>query len=447
MPHCESGNACERLWHYSGAMASKRSTALPNITRARDAREWIADYEESRHGPVTFMLIGIRDLKQVNERFGRDAGNMAISASAARLRAALIENLSQVILLARLPGREFLLVLSGDMTAEAVEGVTKKLLTSLADALPYKGEKFHISPRIGIAVAQARESGMELQSRAQGALSDAYARKGRKHSVAALALDLQSGITRQLDRELRGALDTGAITIMFQPQFAVADGRLTGVEALARWHHPSLGEVGAGHLFAAADRCDLREELSALIQERAIALAAKWSAELSALRLSINLGADELGESHWERLGAMLKTHGFDPARLTLELTEESLVRDIDLAGAELEKLRAIGVRIAVDDFGTGYSSLSYLKTLPIDYLKLDKGMTPDISGTGKDRIILRAIIAMAKALELGIIAEGVEREEELDMLRAEGCDYFQGFLCSPPLTPEEFERFALKRL
>ncbi len=205
--------------------------------------------------------------------------------------------------------------------------------------------------------------------------------------------------------------------------------------------------MGAGHLFASADRCDLREELSELIQDRSIALAAKWPAQLSSLRLSVNLGADEMGEGHSARLKAMLALHGFDPARLTLELTEESLVKDIELASAELQSLREHGIRIAVDDFGTGYSSLSYLKTLPLDYLKLDKGMTPDINGTGKDRIILRAIIAMAKALELQIIAEGVERADELETLRAEGCDFFQGFLLSPPLTPEEFERFAMKRI
>ncbi len=426
-------------------MAKKRSTALPDMARPRDAREWIARYLESHHGAVTLMIIGIRDLKQVNERFGRDAGNMAISASAQRLRTALIEVKSQVALLARLPGREYMLVMSGEVSAEKVDGISRKLLSSLAEALSYKDEELHISPRIGIARAQESESGPELQSRAQAALSDAYGRKGRKHSVAAPAFDLQMGIARRLDRELRSALQTGAITIMFQPQFSVAENRLTGVEALARWHHAALGEIGAGHLFASADRCDLREELSALIQERAITLAAKWPDELTALRLSINLGADELGGTHWKRLRAILKDHQFDPNRLTLELTEESLVRDIGLAGAELEKLRAMGIRIAVDDFGTGYSSLSYLKTLPVDYLKLDKGMTPDIAGAGKDRIILRAIIAMAKALELEIIAEGVERDEELQMLRAEGCDYFQGFLQSPPLTPDEFERFAMK--
>jgi diguanylate cyclase len=417
------------------------------MARARDAREWVAHYAEERQGPAALLLIGIRDLKQINERYGRETGNMAIHASAARLRAALLIMGRSVTLLARLPGREYILVLGNGISASDVEGVAKKLLDALAEQLPYAGENFHISPRIAIAMSQPGESGIELFQRAQEALSVAYGRKGRKLSVAAPAVDLQSGIAKQLDRELREAIEAGAITIMFQPQFVVADGALSGVEALARWHHAELGEVGAGHLFASADRCDLREDLSALIQEKAIGLAAKWPAELSELRLSINLGADELGEGYCTRLQAVLAGHGFDAERLTLELTEESLVRDIDIASAELERLRASGIRIALDDFGTGYSSLSYLKTLPLDYLKLDKGMTPDINGVGKDRIVLRAIIAMAKALDLQIIAEGVEHEEELATLRAEECDFFQGFLRSPPLTPEEFERFAMKRL
>ena len=188
----------------------------------------------------------------------------------------------------------------------------------------------------------------------------------------------------------------------------------------------------------------MRDELSQLIQRKAVSIAANWNGALADLRLAVNLGAEELREGYSERMIALLQATGFDAGRLTLELTEESLIRDIEQAAAQLEKLRAVGIRIAVDDFGTGYSSLSYLKDLPLDYLKIDKGMTPDIVGKGKDLIVLRAIIAMSKALELKIIAEGVESETELELLQAEGCDYFQGFLRAPPLSAEAFEKYAL---
>jgi diguanylate cyclase len=428
-------------------MTVKRPRKSPALLRVRDAREWVAHYAQERHGTVVVLLIGIRDLKQVNERYGREIGNLAIRTTGQRVRNALRSLTPSVALFARLTGREFILVLNGEHPQSDIDAGARELLKLLSEALSYADGELHISPRIGIALAQKGESGLEILSRAQGALSQAYGRKGRKLAVAAPATDIHAGIANLLDRDLRGAIEKGAIAIMLQPQFSVADGALVGVEALARWQHPELGQVGAGHLFDSADRCDLREDLSALIQERSISIAANWPEQLKSLRLSVNLGADELGEGYSARLQKLLKLHGFSPKRLTLELTEESLIKDMDLAANELEQLRAKGIRIAVDDFGTGYSSLSYLKTLPLDYLKLDKGMTPDINGVGKDRIILRAIIAMAKALELQIIAEGVEREDELETLRSEGCDFFQGFLYSPALTPDEFERFALKRL
>jgi diguanylate cyclase (GGDEF)-like protein len=423
-------------------MTSKKPGLL-RMTRARDAREWLAAYAQCSQGSVTLFLIGIRDLKQINERFGRGAGDAAIRQVGHRIiRFAAAQGRARLV--ARLPGREFMLVLDGDRDEKAAEAIADALLNTLSGNLGDAADLIHISARVGVAQAEADETGAELCYRAGDALAKAYARKGKRLHIAEPHAATGFHLLAELDAGLREALEKRQIAIMFQPQFEVASGHLVGAEALARWHHPMLGEIGAGQLFATADRCDLREELSLLIQRTAIGVAAGWPAALGDLRLAVNLGAEELGEGYSDRLLLLLEQTGFAADRLTLELTEESLIRDIDRAGAQLEALRAHGVRIAVDDFGTGYSSLAYLKALPLDYLKLDKGMTPDICGTSKDRIVLRAIIAMGKALELRIIAEGVESERELEMLRAEGCDYFQGFLRSPPLSAEEFERFAL---
>jgi len=283
-----------------------------------------------------------------------------------------------------------------------------------------------------------------VAARAMQALAQAYARKGRRFVVADNDVGAVGADRQTLDVAMRSALAERQIAIVLQPQFEVSSGKLIGAEALARLRHPVLGQIGAGELFDSADRCDLREELSNHIQHEAITIAAAWPAALGQLRLAVNLGAEELTDHYAPRLLELLSGTGFRADRLTLELTEESLVRDLHVAAGQLELLRLNGVRIAVDDFGTGYSSLAYLKALPVDYLKIDKSMTPDISGGGKDRIILRAIIAMAKALGLLIIAEGVEREEDLAMLQAEDCDFFQGFLRAPPLTPEAFTAFAL---
>jgi diguanylate cyclase (GGDEF)-like protein len=414
------------------------------IAPAREAQLWLSAFEASATRYATLMLVGIRDLKQINDLHGREAGN-AVIAEVGRKLSEAAATLKGLVLVARLPGREFLIILGNEGAPLPIDATARRLLAAISGDVGTAAQEIHISPRIGIATAQIGETGAVLLRYATAALGQAYARKGKKYVIAKMARGDDVELSAALDRALRKAIEDRQIAIMLQPQFAVVDGRLVGAEALARWHHPELDEIGAGQLFATADRCDLREELSNYIQEQAITLAAAWPPALADLRLSINLGAEELNEDYSDRLMRLLQQSGFAANRLTLELTEESLVRDIDLAAAQLELLRQRTVRVALDDFGTGYSSLAYLKTLPLDYLKLDKGMTPDIGGQGKERIVLRAIIAMGKALGLKIIAEGVEREAELEMLRAEGCDYFQGFLRSPALAPEAFLNFAMR--
>jgi diguanylate cyclase len=418
---------------------------VPKIKRARNARDWLDAYRSDYQGHLALILVGIKDLSQINDRFGRANGDAVIQQVGQKIAQFVFEHLPQAELVARMPGRDFLIIVAEPAPTKQLEVLAKKLLDALSGEFGESAALGQISPRIAIAISEADEYGFDLLHRAKTALSLAYSRKGKRIDFA----DYQSGadlqIKNTIDSGLRIAIEKRKITILLQPQFDVATGRLTGAEALARLQNKELGEIGALQLFAAADRCDLREELSNLIQNAALAIAAAWPAALGNLRLAVNLGAGELDDGFSNRMLSLLEKTGFDADRLTLELTEESLVRDIEQASVQLEMLRTHNIQIAVDDFGTGYSSLAYLKTLPLDYLKIDKGMTPDISGTGKDRIVLRAIIAMAKALELKIIAEGVEREEELEMLRIEGCDYFQGYLKSPPLSAEAFERFALR--
>ena len=410
------------------------------LRRARDAREWLSGESD---GPVTILLLGIKDLKQINEHSGRGVGDIAIRRVGERLRAFAAQQLSPINFMARMPGREFMLVVKGNDAGRQAELAAQKLLQMVSADLGDAAAPLHVSARVAIALSQPGESRQQIAARATQALAQAYERKGQRFVIAESSDVSDMPDRSQLDAAMRSALAQRQIAIVLQPQFAVETGALVGAEALARLNHPVLGEISAGDLFASADRCDLREELSYHIQQEAIAIAASWPAEFRHLRLAVNLGAEELTADYGSKLLVLLEDAGFPAERLTLELTEESLVRDLQLAAGQLEMLRHKGVRIAVDDFGTGYSSLAYLKALPLDYLKIDKDMTPDIAGDGKDRIILRAIIAMAKALGLLIIAEGVQKPEELDMLKAEGCDYFQGFLRAPPLTPEKFEALA----
>jgi EAL domain-containing protein (putative c-di-GMP-specific phosphodiesterase class I) len=219
----------------------------------------------------------------------------------------------------------------------------------------------------------------------------------------------------------------------------VASGRIVGVEALARWEHPRWGPLGAATLFAAAERADLGIALSDQIQALVLSRAAAWPRALSALRLSLNLTAADVARRGFaatflDRVDAS----GFPRGRLTVELTETGMIREMKTVAGLLAELRAAGCRIAIDDFGTGYSSLAYLKALPLDYVKLDKALVDEIAGSPRDRVVVRGVIDIARALGLAVIAEGVETPAQLALLSAEGCGWYQGFLCAGPLREEE---------
>ena len=215
------------------------------------------------------------------------------------------------------------------------------------------------------------------------------------------------------------------------------------MEALARWHHPELGSLGAERLFAAADHAGIALALSDHIQRLVLAQVAAWPAGLGHLRVSLNLTPGDLArpgfaETFLDRVDAA----GVPRGRLTLEITETGLMADLPAAAALLGRLRGAGCRVAIDDFGTGYSSLAWLKALPVDYLKLDKSLAQDIAGSERDRVVVRGAIDMARSLGLAVVAEGIETEEQRALLAAEGCATYQGFLLSEPLDEAGLVRF-----
>ena len=248
----------------------------------------------------------------------------------------------------------------------------------------------------------------------------------------------------ELARELVHAIADGQIEVLFQPQFACADGSLAGAEALARWNHPREGRIGAEAMFAIAGRAGLAEALTRHVAGHALAEAVNWP---EALSLSLNVTAADLGARDFaESMAALVGDSGLPAARLTLEITEQSLVRDIERSAAQLALLAKRGIRIALDDFGAGFCNFRYLKILPLHYLKLDRTMIEGIVSCERDLAVLRAIVAMAGALDLAVIAEGIETEEQLAKVRAEGCTLFQGFLRARPMEAAAFLGFAEAR-
>ncbi len=241
--------------------------------------------------------------------------------------------------------------------------------------------------------------------------------------------------------ELLTALDRREIEILFQPQFACDDGRVTGAEALVRWRRPDLGSLGAEALFALAARSRHRTALSRYIVRTALAAAAAWPA---GLRLSLNVTAADLATAGFpDMIAAALAETGFEPERLTLEITEQTLVAELDRSAERLRLLADLGVHVALDDFGAGFCNFGYLKRLPLHSLKLDRSMIQDIEADPRDLAVLRAIVSLAHALGLKVIAEGVETEAQRATIAQEGCVDWQGFLGGEPMSAAAFAELA----
>ena len=257
-----------------------------------------------------------------------------------------------------------------------------------------------------------------------------------------MTADRRKGGGRRVE-ELHAALRETQIEILFQPQFACDDGRLLGAEALSRWNHPRLGRIGVEALFDIAERSGEAARLTRHIAGRALATAAGWPAPL---RLSLNVTAMDLAEEDFaENIAVSLVGAGFDPRRLTLEITEQALVRDVERCAAQLAMLAERGIRVALDDFGAGFCNFRYLKRLPLDCLKLDRSMIEGITEDERDRAVLRGIMAMARALSLSVLAEGIDTEAQRDAVAREGCAAWQGFLGAEAMSSDAFLAFAGK--
>jgi EAL domain-containing protein (putative c-di-GMP-specific phosphodiesterase class I) len=230
------------------------------------------------------------------------------------------------------------------------------------------------------------------------------------------------------------------IDLLFQPIIDAKTGLMTGAEALVR----CAAARDAESLFSRASSAALDERLSRLVQRKALRCAAVWEGPLKDIRISINLLPADLSRAGYERwLLDEIEALGMDPSRITLEITEGALLADHKSVAARLATLREAGLKIAVDDFGTGYASLAYLTSLPLDMLKIDRGLITEIVRREPDRIVVRALISLARELGLQVVVEGVESDEQLAILKDWGCDLYQGFLGSPPLTHEQLMGFA----
>jgi diguanylate cyclase (GGDEF)-like protein len=412
--------------------------AMTGIGDGPALRSWLDARLQEPHpeGPrCILLLLAVSRLETINRAYGKGIGDALLRGIARRIERLAGGGGSGRCFIARIAGAEFAIALGPPTTIEESEMIAAQIVEAVGRPFVSGDQVITIATRIGVAAGGDAEDGASLLRRASAALADAKGAEAGAVRVLDVRGEAQAVRDSSLENDLRLALDADEIGILFQPQVAVTSGAIVGVEALARWRHPRLGELGAPTLFAAAERSDYLVQLSRHVQRKAMAMAAGWAEEMAHLRLSVNVTAADIAQPDFaHQFLDMVDEIGLSRARITVEVTESGLIEDLGRAAALLGDLRAAGLRVAIDDFGTGYSSLAYLKALPLDYLKIDQHLSQDIAGSPRDRIVVRGVIEMARSLGLTVIAEGVETERQLALLAAEGCALYQGFLCAPPL-------------
>jgi diguanylate cyclase (GGDEF)-like protein len=420
------------------ARAAASRDPMTGLCNAGGARAWLNQHLQSADQVVIALLISVSRYDAINAAFGRSTGDAVLQAAGRRIEKAVDPD-GRTRLVARMAGAEFAVLLTSPATIAEARLLAGELLEAIGRPFASNDHVISLASRAGLAASRGGESAADLLRRASIALAEA---KGADGPPVRVLDDGQESRTARQDRlevDLRRALDQGEIEIRYQPQVLVATGEIVGAEALARWRHPELGELGASTLLHVAERSDYLAQLSDHVQRKAIGDAAAWPPELSSLRLSVNITAADIARPGFaSQFLDLVENSGFDAGRLTVEVTESGLIEDLGGAAELLAALRGGGLRVAIDDFGTGYSSLAYLKALPLDYLKIDKRLSQDIAGSSRDRIVIRGVIDMARSLGLGVIAEGVETEGQLGLLAQDGCTLYQGFLCSPPISSDE---------
>jgi diguanylate cyclase (GGDEF)-like protein len=414
-------------------------TGLANRSTFMQRLDELAAQARRQDSPLALLFIDLDHFKRVNDLLGHPAGDVLLRTVAQRLTGCL----RSTDLVARFGGDEFMVLLPGRLAVHDVEEVARKLLTVVEQPVRSGDQVFQVTPSIGVALfPQHGDTAPELIKNADTAM---YAAKARgRAGIAFYDRDMgsEAGSVLLIESQLTQALARGELRMHLQPQVDARTGAPLGAEALIRWRHPQRGWVPPDAFVPVAE------------QQRLIVPIGEWMLR-EAVR-AIRRGADDgaplgvigvnLSTAHFEAPGfveyveRVLRDAGVAGDRLELELTERMLIDDLPRVRERLQRLRAMGVRIAVDDFGTGYSSLGHLQQLPVDTLKIDRLFVQDLPDNATSGAILRAIVQMAHSLRIAVLVEGVETDAQRAFLAAEGVDALQGHVISPPLALADYE-------
>jgi len=411
-------------------------TGLPNRLLFEDRlRQAVQRCGRSHQNAVVEQLavlfVDLDGFKPVNDTFGHGAGDQILIASAQRL----VAEARSGDTVARVGGDEFVLLLEGLRDVEDCVAVANRILRAFAQPFEVAGRQLRISCSIGIAMHAVQGDAEKLVAHADAAMYAAKRTGGSSLAFFEAHMAIDAADHLQLQSDLRQALEDNQLELYYQPKIHGRRHRMSGLEALVRWNHPRLGVVGPDTFIPLAERFGLIVRLGHWVINEACRQVAAWGDEGRHMRVAVNLSVHQLREvSLVDSVEEALRRHGLLGSQLICEITESVAIQEREITTRIFEGLARIGVHLSIDDFGTGYSSLSQLRDLPARQLKIDRSFVRDIEGQEDARAVVEAVIKLAHALQLTVVAEGVETQGQRDVLLSLGCDELQGYFYARPM-------------
>ncbi len=393
-----------------------------------------------RKQAAVLLHIALDGFKHINDNFGHDAGDAVLKSAAQRLAA-----LASPYHLARLGGDEFLMLLDGEDAAHRAQGLAAQVLDSIAQPCQVAGRELTVTTSIGMAVYPQHGAMSALITHATIATRASKAAGGATYSMFDTRMADSVRDQAELLRDLRQALSLGQLELYYQPKIHAPSAQVNAAEALLRWHHPQRGMISPTVFIPMAESHGLITTLGAWVIDEACRQARVWRDQGLRMRVAVNLSAHQLRQSDLPaRISAALAKHQINPDLLTCEITESVAMEDTEATMRFFSELAAAGVHISIDDFGAGYSSLAYLRKLPATELKIDRSFVLDLEHSEEARKIAEAVVQLAQALNLKVVAEGVETDAQYQILRRLGCDQVQGFLFARPMSAKALALWAM---
>ena len=416
-------------------------TGLPNREQIRSRMIGAIKAAEQRSGSMAVLYLDLDNFKRVNDTLGHAAGDELLGIVAARLRETMSSSQSRLGDLARLGGDEFMALLPNLRDPDEAGVMADRLIRALAEPIELSATTLVVTPSVGIAI-YPRDGGDAEALLRNADLAMYFAKRKSPGTFAFFDAPMNAAALHRftIEDRLRGALERKEFTLVYQPQFDVRTGGISGMEALLRWTNPDLGSVPPSEFIPVADETGLILEIGEWTLRTACGHAKTWRAEgLPVGRMAVNVSGRQFAQADFpDRVAAVLRETGLEPSVLELEITESVVMADEDWAVKAIDRLKTIGVLLAIDDFGTGYSSFSRLRRFSVDRLKIDRSFVMSINERSDDRAIAAAIIAMSRALHINVTAEGVESFPQLMFLQEQDCQDAQGFLLSKALAAQD---------